>query len=236
MPIRHIGLSAFESSRRWSWSALWQQGLGVGVDALVIGAFAVGSYLEHRAHPVPTSESVRFLAPLQRYAPPPAEERLTFVGIGGALAQSDGIDAQPTRDGTRSVAVRTQGGQPTDASDMPSPESDSPRAMSEIEVDSTAALDPTAEGPQYPAELLQAGVQGVVYARFIVDSTGYADTLTLKVLDSAEAGFVRAVRNALPRMKYRPAVYSGRRVAQLVEQAFAFRIQPPGGQEYPAHR
>jgi protein TonB len=235
MPIRHIGLSAFESSRRWSRSALWQQGLGVGFDALVIGAFAVGSYLEHRAKPVPTSEGVRFLAPLQRYAPPPAEERLTFVGIGGPLAPSEGIDAEATKDGTQPVAVRTGGGQPADASDAPSPESDAPRAMSEIEVDSAAALDPTAEGPQYPAELLQAGVQGVVYARFIVDSTGYADTLTLKVLDSAEAGFVRAVRHALPRMKYRPAVFAGRRVPQLVEQAFAFRIQPPGGPEYPAH-
>jgi len=228
MPMRRVVLSAFESSRRWSWSALWQQGLGVGFELVVIGGFVVGGYLEHLANPTPVNEDVSFLAPFQRYAPPPSEERLTYVGMGGPLAPRDGVDAEPVKDGTRSVAVKTQGGMPADESALASPASDSPRPMSEIEVDSTAALDPSAEGPQYPADLLQAGVQGVVYAQFVVDSTGYADTLTLKVLDKVDPGFVAAVRAALPRMKYRPAVFAGKRVSQLVEQAFAFRIQPPG--------
>jgi protein TonB len=228
MPIRRVALSAFESSRRWSWTALWQQGLGAGFEALVIGGFVAGGYLEHRAKAATGTEDVSFLAPLQHYAPPPAEERLTYVGIGGPLALRDGLEAEPVKDGTRPVAVKTQGGPPADENATPSLESDSPRAMSEIEVDSTAALDPSAEGPQYPEDLLKAGIQGVVYARFVVDSTGYADTLTLKVIDKAEPGFVSAVKQALPRMKYRPAVFAGKRVSQLVEQAFAFRIQPPG--------
>ncbi|MCE2900138.1 MAG: energy transducer TonB [Gemmatimonadetes bacterium] len=227
MPIKRVVLSAFESSRRWSWTALWQQGLGVGFAVIVIAGFLVGGYLEQRNRPGQTNDDVTFLAPLQHYVPPPAHERLQYVGIGGALPLSEGLDATPTEDGTSPVAVRTQGGLLADPSAVPSQESDAPRAMSEIEVDSAAALDPTAEGPQYPADLLQAGVQGVVYARFIVDSTGYADTLTLQVLDQAEPGFVSAVRAALPRMKYRPAVFAGKRVSQLVEQAFAFRIQPP---------
>jgi protein TonB len=106
--------------------------------------------------------------------------------------------------------------------------SDSPRAMTEIEVDSTAALDPSAEGPVYPPELMSKGVQGVVYAQFVVDSTGHADTLTMQVLEKADAQFVKAVREALPRMKYKAAMFAGRRVPQLVQQAFVFRIQPAG--------
>ena len=112
--------------------------------------------------------------------------------------------------------------------DLPSPPNDSEKAYSEIEVDSTVTLDPSAEGPQYPPALLQAGVQGVVYARFIVDTVGHVDTATLVVLDKPDPEFVNAVRTALVRMKYRPAVLRGRAVAQLVEQPFVFRIQPPG--------
>lgn len=228
MPMKRVVLSAFESSRRWSWTSLWQQGLGIGFEVVVLGSFAVGGYLEQRSHLSDASDEVRFIAPLQRYAPAPSEERLTWVGMGGPQAVADGIDAEPVKDGTQPVAVPTQGGRPSEIDEAPSPDSDSQRPMSEIEVDSTAALDPTAEGPQYPQELLDAGVQGVVYARFVVDSTGYADTLTLQVIDKAEPGFVGAVKAAMPRMKYRPAVFAGRRVSQLVEQAFAFRIQPPG--------
>jgi hypothetical protein len=74
-------------------------------------------------------------------------------------------------------------------------------------------------------------VQGVVYARFIVDTVGHVDTATLVVLDKPDPEFVNAVRTALGRMKYRPAVLRGRAVAQLVEQPFVFRIQPPGVSE-----
>ncbi|NCW45658.1 MAG: hypothetical protein EBV77_09390 [Gemmatimonadaceae bacterium] len=108
------------------------------------------------------------------------------------------------------------------------PESESPRAMTEIEVDSAAALDPSAVGPEYPPELMQAGVQGVVYAQFVVDSAGHADTLDLQVLEKVEPQFVVAVKHALPQMKYKPAVFAGRRVNQLVQQAFVFRIKPAG--------
>jgi hypothetical protein len=59
-----------------------------------------------------------------------------------------------------------------------------------------------------------------------VDSTGYADTLTMQVLEKVDPQFVSAVRAALPRMKYKAAMFAGRRVNQLVQQAFVFRIQP----------
>ena len=90
-------------------------------------------------------------------------------------------------------------------------------------------LDPSAEGPEYPPALLKAGVQGVVYARFVVDSVGHVDTASLVVLDKPNPEFVDAVRTALTKMKYRPAILHGRAVSQLVEQPFVFRIQNPDG-------
>ena len=88
-------------------------------------------------------------------------------------------------------------------------------------------LDPSAEGPQYPPALLKAGVQGVVHVRFIVDTIGHVDTATMVVLDKPDPEFVAAVRTALVKMKYRPAILRGRAVSQLVEQPFVFRIQDP---------
>jgi len=227
MPSRRTLFSLSESNRHVSWHALVKPGIGLGVDVLIAGAFLIGGYVEEQVTPAPSDERVTFLAPLKQYSPPPAEERLDWVGLGGMHDAQPGIPEKPVEDGTRPVAVQTAGGTPSDAEVPPSPPVESERAMSEIEVDSTAALDPTAEGPQYPDALLKAGIEGVVYARFIVDSTGYADTLSLRLIDKADPLFVRAVKMALPRMKYRPAVYSGKRVSQLVEQAFAFRIRPP---------
>lgn len=230
MPTRRARISLTESDRHLNWwHAVTKPGLGFGVELLLLAALVAGGNLERHLAPVPSDEHVSFLAPLKEYAPPPAEERLNWVGLGGLLEPQSGDSEAPVDDGTRPVSVNTTGGALSESELPPQEAVESERAMSEIEVDSTAALDPTAEGPQYPADLLKAGVEGVVYARFIVDSTGYADTLTFKTIDQADPLFVRAVKAALPHMKYRPAVYSGRRVSQLVEQAFAFRIRPPQG-------
>lgn len=227
MPANRPTVRAFESSRRFTWNAVVQQALGVGAESVVIAAFALMGYLEHRERgEAPVDEAVSFLAPFRQAAPPPSEERLSYVGLGGALLPSRGDLEVPADRGTRSVALAGDGVGTVNDQSSPQPETDSPRAMTEIEVDSTAALDPTAVGPEYPPDLMEAGIQGVVYAQFVVDSTGYADTLTLQVLERVQVQFVSAVRKALPRMKYKPAVFAGKRVSQLVQQAFVFRIQP----------
>lgn len=227
-----LRVRAFESTRRASWGAVWKQFVGVGAEALIIAALVAGGQLERwiasRAPSPQADESVRFLAPFRRASPPPSEERLSFVGLGGVTPVVTTESALPTDRGQQPVALAEGGSVLVVEETRNTSESDSPRAMTEIEVDSTAALDPTAEGPVYPKDLMDAGVQGVVYAQFIVDSTGYADTLTMQVLEKVPSQFVQAVRTALPRMKYKAAMFAGRRVPQLVQQAFVFRIQPPG--------
>ncbi len=227
---QRLTLRAFESTRRASWRALGQQSIGLGAEVVVLACFAFVGWLEQRARASSSAvdESVRFLAPFRRATPPPSQERLSFVGLGGAALANTAPETVPSDHGRQPVALAPAGAQLLEENSQLQPASDSPRAMTEIEVDSTAALDPSAEGPVYPPTLMEAGVQGVVYAQFVVDSTGYADTLTMQVLDKVDPLFVQAVRNALPRMRYKAAVFAGKRVNQLVQQAFVFRIQPPG--------
>lgn len=228
---QRVVLRAFESARRPTWRALWQNVVGVGAELVIIGAFAGAGWLERwwALRQVTVDEGVAFIAPSRQAVPPPAEERLSFLGLGDALVASSGETAPPKDNGTKAVA-RTPGGNRLIADDenLVQPESNTQRALTEIEVDSAAALDPSAVGPEYPPELMRAGVQGVVYAQFVVDSVGMADTLSLEVLQTVEPQFVVAVKNALPNMKYKPAMFAGRRVNQLVQQAFVFRIKPGG--------
>jgi outer membrane biosynthesis protein TonB len=85
----------------------------------------------------------------------------------------------------------------------------------------------TSAAPAYPLELLTSHVEGNVIARYVVDTTGFADVESLEVVTSTNVGFVRAVRDALPYMRFSPAKIGPMKVKQLVEQSFTFRITPP---------
>ena len=187
----------------------------------------IGARELNRIAPTPlVDEAVSFLAPLRQSAPPPVQESLQFVGLGGFTAVS--IPVLETSPYGKSPVPRGRLGDVAgEVLDLPQAANDSDKAYSEIEVDSAVTLDPSAEGPQYPPALLKAGVEGVVYARFVVDSLGHVDTASLVVLDKPDPEFVGAVRTALVKMTYRPAILHGRAVSQLVEQPFVFRIRMP---------
>jgi TonB family protein len=95
------------------------------------------------------------------------------------------------------------------------------------ELDRPVSFDPTSAAPAYPVELQKAGIAGAATMRFIVDSTGSADSATIVVVEATHPGFAASVREALPRMHFRPAELGQQRVRQLVEQQFKFKIQPP---------
>lgn len=97
--------------------------------------------------------------------------------------------------------------------------------LSVLEVDSAAVRDPESAAPAYPLSLLKQNVQGSVSTQYVVDTTGFADTASLKILRSSHADFTMAVRSALPYMRFTPARLGPRKVRQLVEQEFTFRIQ-----------
>lgn len=78
--------------------------------------------------------------------------------------------------------------------------------------------------PAYPSDLQQRGIEGSFVVEFVVDTLGRAEPGSLRVLQPAHQQFVTSVRRALPRMRFLPAEREGRRVRQLVHQAFAFAI------------
>ena len=79
--------------------------------------------------------------------------------------------------------------------------------------------------PAYPNTLREASVTGHVTMQFVVDTAGRVELRTARALDSTHELFTIAVRNALPNMRFYPAEVGGRKVKQLVQQAFEFHVQ-----------
>ena len=79
--------------------------------------------------------------------------------------------------------------------------------------------------PRYPKSLQEAGVSGTVLAQFVVDTTGIADLPTFRALESPDPLFTAAVRDALPEMRFEPAMVDGHKVRQVIQVPFAFAIK-----------
>lgn len=79
--------------------------------------------------------------------------------------------------------------------------------------------------PKYPSFLASAGVEGAVYAQFVVDTTGRVEPESIRFTKSDHALFEREVRQVLLRSRFVPAEFGQHRVRQLVEQAFAFALK-----------
>jgi TonB family protein len=97
----------------------------------------------------------------------------------------------------------------------------------EIDVDSAVQRYEWSAAPSYPIDLLRQEIQGHAFVIYVVDTTGTADSSSLQVVRATHPGFVQAVREALPKMRFRPAILGGLKVRQLVQQNFAFKIQKP---------
>ena len=117
-----------------------------------------------------------------------------------------------------------------DLSRFENPEED---ALTVLEVDSAVVREPTSAAPEYPAHLLASGLQGHAAVRYVVDTLGFVDTLSFRVVRATHIDFAVSVRRALPRMRFRPALRSGIKVRQLVEQTFRFKITAPVAPDSP---
>lgn len=82
----------------------------------------------------------------------------------------------------------------------------------------------TGAGLRYPEELRRARKSGVALMQFIVDTTGVARMASFTSMLATDQRFAEAVRAALPRMRFYPAIVKGQKVAQLVQQPFTFTI------------
>ncbi len=225
----HVTLTLIESRRVTSLGHRLAFGASIaGQVTLICGAAVVMSRVVAPMGP-PVNDSPSFLAPFRREGPRPVQEKLSYAALGGTTA----LAAQPSVGGLSRETVAADVALPekVDAGDDTPPSEahaeDTSRAFSDIEVDSAAARDPDSEGPAYPPMLMAKGIEGSVLATFVVHTDGRPDLETYKTLEATDILFEKAVRDALPRMKFRPAKINNVPVRQLVEQRFMFRVIKP---------
>jgi protein TonB len=92
------------------------------------------------------------------------------------------------------------------------------------QVDKQVGVVPGSSPPRYPESLRAAGVEGQVIAVFVVDEQGRAEAESVRFLNSDNELFEREVRAALRAMRFIPAEAGGKKVRQLVQMPFVFKL------------
>jgi TonB family protein len=199
--------------------------------SLAIHGLIVIPYVLHGSQPAerhdPIDQMVVFLVP------PDAEAGRETKGSGIDWSSVNGTrgavkeEIKVTTDPPEHTLELGDAGQPDTASVLPGPQPVPEEALSEIEVDSAVVRDPTSTAPAYPETLLQKNIEGSTFVHYVVDTNGQVDTTTIQVVRTTHPEFAFSVRQALARMKFRPAVQASHKVRQWVEQNFAFKISIP---------
>ncbi len=197
--------------------------IGAAVMATADAGQRLQETIEHRVHYLPPPDHV-----MAERGP---SETLRFVAmppIGRLGFDKTPVNPRPSRAAT--VPKRGEGNRPMAvAVAVKARPGGDDSVMSVLQVDSTVKRYLDSASPAYPPDLLAKDVEGSVYTEYVVDTTGYADTASLVILSSTHPEFTQAVREALPYMRFHPAKIGNRKVRQLVEQQFTFKIRRPTG-------
>jgi periplasmic protein TonB len=116
------------------------------------------------------------------------------------------------------ASVSATGGAPTSVGNGP---------MDERFVDRPIFAFPGTPGPRYPDGLRRIGVEGRVVVRFIVDTAGRVERNSIQKVSADHDAFFDAVVRSLTDARFQPAESNGRRVRQLAERSYEFRIEKP---------
>ena len=216
--------------------AIFSAAVSVGVHTGLIAAWIYATLPDAGVPSTSIANRVYFIPPPDR-APGgrPAGEVVHYVGLSGpGLGSGDG----PRMMGNARLVTADESMSRTTTGADSSTEAPAPPApvtrdsvFSILEVDTAVVRSASSAAPAYPLKLLEAHVMGFVSARYVVDTTGFADTASFEVMKSTNPEFIGAVRDALPYMRFRPAKIGQMKVRQLVEQMFTFRIDDPAPAE-----
>jgi TonB family protein len=206
--------------------------LSVAAHVVLIGAAVYGTGERSQQLVEEISQRIYYLPPPDRMPSSDAlAERIQYVDVGNGARMHGEVKPDGTQPG-QSKPAESAGGRgapgvdPQDQqSQLPMPSEDS--VYSILNVEETAVRSEASAAPIYPPELIATGVEGAVVTTFVIDTTGRADTSTIDIVQSSHPLFVASVRTAIPGMRFSPAMVQGRRVRQVVEQRFQFRITPP---------
>jgi protein TonB len=200
--------------------------VSVVVHAVVIGAWVIGTLPAANVAPDSIANRVYYIPPPDRVptqgGSQPAVRYIELAPAGpgtGAGPRMMG-DARPTPPDT------SRGDQARDTLTAPpvQPTAGPDSVFSVLDVDTAVVRLASSAAPAYPIKLLDAHIMGFVQAQYVVDTTGFADTSSFKVIKATNPGFIDAVKEALPYMRFHPAKIGSAKVRQLVEQQFSFRI------------
>lgn len=200
-----------------------------GIIAILVGGSTVAANPEARET---LERFVQFLFPPDR-ANKPGEEHIAYIGqgvAGAARGEARGVPVPvKEKETTGEAVVPQQAAENAQLNGLMqlAEAAQAVGAFSVVDVDSAAERDPLSAAPAYPRELLAKSVEGYATLRFVVDSTGLIDMGTVKVIDSTHPAFATAVRDAMPKMRFRPAMMGRNAVRQLAEQLFKFEIKKP---------
>lgn len=219
-------LTLVESDRSFLGSPEWSV-LSILTHAGVIW-LALSMTVGGRQFPTNEREAkVFFLLPPDPVDARPRQTDIIQVGkFGGAF--EDGTRLTDPGDGARARApgnaTPRPGKRSGDRGELPfgPPRTLAQIAFSALEVDEMVQRYEGSAAPIYPPDLAAAGVEGLVQAKYVVDTTGRVDTTTVRILISNDRRFTASVRTALGGMLFRPAKRAGKPVRQLVEQRFRF--------------
>ena len=177
------------------------------------------------------------------YIPPPNHPPAPSAGeTVHYVALEHGTGAGPaTADAARQPSVAppstSAGGDAIDSTTVAAPpstpETSSDSIYTVLEVDTTVMRSENSAAPAYPIDLLKQHIEGSVIVRYVVDTTGFADTSSLEIVSATNPGFAQSVRDALPYMRFSPAKIGSTKVRQLVQQPFQFRIAASVAAEKP---
>ena len=128
------------------------------------------------------------------------------------LEQPDGLGATPAMSLGDIVNCKSAMAPPADG------------IYTEEMVERSVRAKPGNPKPRYPGALADMGVEGTFLVRFVVDSLGAVAADKIEFPRSMHRLFMNAVRSALLKSRYSPAMLAGHVVAQQVSQEFRFVI------------
>lgn len=224
-PAVRRSITLLESGRGVSSTRALQTALGMLLHGAVLTIVVIVGAHEATDALDEARRTAEYLAPEPKPLGQATEERLQYVGMTAGAVPSPTSETE--RDGDAGAAVTVPGLEENTQASEAVEETYDEFVLSEIDVDSAVVPDPASGGPEYPAGLLELRVEGIVLAKFVVDSFGRVSPGSFVSLESTHPAFTRAVDEAMARMKFRPAYVGQRRVPQLVVQSFAFRLAKP---------
>jgi len=153
---------------------------------------------------------------LKRLVLPVVDTKIPILKVA-QVEIGDLISAPPARSQPPVLVANDQGSNATRVTDATD-------AFMPDQVERQAALISGTSALTYPESLRRSGVGGQVVAIFVVETDGHAEVDSVHFARSDNALFEEAVMGALRRMRFSPAEIGGRKVRQLVQMAFVFKL------------